>query len=233
MLGAMAGSFSRMAFSNDAMVACAASGFRKTSVLPHHTMTIRESLFFTRNCSMSSITCSASSILFLPDFTFGPCKSFDVVLAENRLPGDDFFDLRPHGLQEACSRERRRWTRFGSSCRCRYPSRRRQGHRYLARGTKSLIAGTRLSVRLPRRIVPICVSEPIGFAMFFLYGFNACDKRGADCAQAGNQYTQLSSRLFDLYIFPNHTDLLRFRHLRDTSRGLSSWRASNPDSCGL
>ena len=54
------------------MVACAASGFRKTSVLPHHTITIRESLFFTRNCSMSSITCSASSILFLPDFTFGP-----------------------------------------------------------------------------------------------------------------------------------------------------------------
>ena len=44
MLGAMAGSLSRMAFSNDARVACAASGFMKTSVLPHHTMTIRDKL---------------------------------------------------------------------------------------------------------------------------------------------------------------------------------------------
>src|SRR6185436_2455419 len=33
-----------------------------------------------------------------------------------------------------------------------------------ASGTNSLIFGERLSVRLPRRIVPICVSEPIGFA---------------------------------------------------------------------
>src|SRR5579859_5760429 len=33
-----------------------------------------------------------------------------------------------------------------------------------ARGTKSLIRGEWLSVRLPSRIVPICVSEPIGLA---------------------------------------------------------------------
>src|SRR4249920_1582240 len=32
------------------------------------------------------------------------------------------------------------------------------------RGTTSLIFGDRPSVRLPRRIVPICVSEPIGLA---------------------------------------------------------------------
>src|SRR5215510_10611289 len=34
----------------------------------------------------------------------------------------------------------------------------------LASGTKSLILGARPSVRLPRRMVPICVSEPIGGA---------------------------------------------------------------------
>ena len=34
----------------------------------------------------------------------------------------------------------------------------------LARGTKSLIKGLLPSVRLPRRMVPIWVSEPIGFA---------------------------------------------------------------------
>src|SRR5436190_1830547 len=31
-----------------------------------------------------------------------------------------------------------------------------------ASGTKSLTRGVRLSVRLPRRIVPICVTEPMG-----------------------------------------------------------------------
>ena len=31
-------------------------------------------------------------------------------------------------------------------------------------GAKSLIRGVRLSVRLPRRMVPICVVEPMGFA---------------------------------------------------------------------
>src|ERR1700743_1727615 len=35
----------------------------------------------------------------------------------------------------------------------------------LANGTKSLIFGERLSVRLPRRMVPICVSEPMGLAI--------------------------------------------------------------------
>src|SRR5215470_15690568 len=36
-----------------------------------------------------------------------------------------------------------------------------------ASGTNSLIFGDRPSVRLPRRIVPICVSEPIGDASPF------------------------------------------------------------------
>src|SRR5579864_2582006 len=36
-----------------------------------------------------------------------------------------------------------------------------------ANGTKSRIAGLRLSVRRPSRTVPICVSEPIGFASPF------------------------------------------------------------------
>ncbi len=36
-----------------------------------------------------------------------------------------------------------------------------------ASGTNSLIFGARASVRLPRRIVPIWVSEPIGLARFF------------------------------------------------------------------
>ncbi len=34
-----------------------------------------------------------------------------------------------------------------------------------ARGTKSRMRGARASVRFPSRIVPICVSEPNGFAV--------------------------------------------------------------------
>src|SRR4030095_9078635 len=37
-----------------------------------------------------------------------------------------------------------------------------------ASGTKSWIFGTRRSVRLPSRMVPSCVSDPIGCAIFFL-----------------------------------------------------------------
>src|SRR5512144_1653179 len=37
----------------------------------------------------------------------------------------------------------------------------------LASGTNSRMEGTRLSVRLPSRIVPIWVSEPMGLAIFF------------------------------------------------------------------
>src|SRR6266513_2496883 len=55
------------------------------SVLPHQTMTNRARLCRLRNCSMSSITCSASSILFL---------------AEDSRPRLDFFDLGPHGIQQ-------------------------------------------------------------------------------------------------------------------------------------
>ena len=37
----------------------------------------------------------------------------------------------------------------------------------LASGTNSLMSGVRASVRLPSRIVPICVSEPMGFEIPF------------------------------------------------------------------
>src|SRR5512137_2384133 len=38
----------------------------------------------------------------------------------------------------------------------------------LARGTKSFTSGDRPSVRLPRRIVPIWLTDPMGLAMPFL-----------------------------------------------------------------
>src|SRR5213594_1243018 len=69
------------------------------SVLPHQTMTNRARLFRLRNCSMSSITCSASSILFLPDLTLGPCNLLTYSWLKT-APWLDFFDLGPHRIQQ-------------------------------------------------------------------------------------------------------------------------------------
>ena len=87
-----------------------------------------------------------------------------VVPIEHGRPRLDLLELGPHLL------EQRRLEHAGgawpprSSCPRRCPSRRTRGRSASASGTTSLIFGERPSVRLPRRIVPICVSEPIGLA---------------------------------------------------------------------
>ena len=63
-----------------------------------------------------------------------------------------------------------------------------------ASGTKSLIFGARASVRLPRRIVPICVSDPIGGAKALSNGHDAGDGRRADGAEADEQHAKLAAR---------------------------------------
>ena len=66
-----------------------------------------------------------------------------------------------------------------------------------ASGTNSLIFGERLSVRLPRRIVPICVSDPIGLARSLADGDHAGDGGGADGAEADEQDAELALRRSD------------------------------------
>ena len=53
----------------------------------------------------------------------------------------------------------------------------------VASGTKSLIIGVRSSVRLPRRIVSIWASEPIGCGQPPLDELDAGDQRRCDGAQ--------------------------------------------------
>src|SRR3954462_6360493 len=99
----------------------------------------------------------------------------------------------------------------------------------LASGTKSWTRGTRFSVRLPRRTVPICVSEPIGFpsppltpstpAMEVgqnapqppLDRLDAGDEGGRDRPQADQQHSQLPFRRLDVNALLAHGDLL-WRH---------------------
>ena len=76
MLGAMSGLFARSPLSKAARVRCVDIGFKKISVDPHQIMTSRSAPVRFRNCRMSSITCSARSILVLPFFTFDPRRRF-------------------------------------------------------------------------------------------------------------------------------------------------------------
>ena len=61
-----------------------------------------------------------------------------------------------------------------------------------ASGTKSLISGERFSVRLPRRIVAICVSEPIGLRVAAADALDAGHERRGDGAEAGREDAELA-----------------------------------------
>ena len=113
---------------------------------------------------MSWRSCSARSRLVLPVLTFVPLMRVTYWLLEHRR----------HRLDRSTGSRR---SARGPSPRarppCGRPCRRRPGmgsqapntmSSRAASGTKSLISGDRFSVRLPRRMVAIWVSEPMGLA---------------------------------------------------------------------
>ena len=114
---------------------------------------------------MSSISISALSILLPAFFDVGAVDALDVFLIEDglhRLDGRErllqFFELRR--FQHAGVGRG-----FVGAYLRKCPSRRKPGRSSPASGTKSLIIGERLSVRLPNRIVASCVRDPTGAAM--------------------------------------------------------------------
>ena len=72
MLEGIEASFDASACSKAGIVWCAGPSSRKISVLPHQIITSRSSPCSALNARMSSRTCSASSRLLAPFFTFGP-----------------------------------------------------------------------------------------------------------------------------------------------------------------
>ena len=110
------------------------------------------------------MTCSARSFLFLPFLTFGPVEPLDVALVEHGRPRADLLELGTDLLEQRRLDDAGRASPRRSSRPRRCPSRRTRDRRACASGMTSLIFGERPSVRLPRRTVPICVSEPIGLA---------------------------------------------------------------------
>ncbi len=170
--------------------------------------------------------------LVLAGLHVGPLQSFDVVLAENGFPRHDFFDLRPHGLQKASLQNAGVRRAFEAVVVVDIPAAKDQVIDVCQRN-KVLDRGHALVGAFAQTDRSHLSQRADRLRDLFLYRFNACDERGADCAQAGNQYTQLSRRLFDLYTLPNHKTSLDSVTHGMRRRGWSSWRASNPDSCGL
>ena len=121
-------------------------------------------------------------------------EPLDVALVEHRRPRPDLLELGPDLIEQRRLDARRPSAPPRSSRPRRCPSRRTRDRRAPASGTTSLIFGERPSVRLPRRIVPICVSEPIGLANALANGEHAGNGRGADGAEADQQHAELAAR---------------------------------------
>ena len=143
---------------------CAGDSVMKISVLPHQTITRRSSSLSALNLRMSAIDLLGEILLVLALLDVRAVEPLHVPLIEHRRPRPDLSRARAGPARAAPARARRRSSPRRSSRPRRCPSRRTRDRRAPASGTTSLIFGERPSVRLPRRIVPICVSEPIGLA---------------------------------------------------------------------
>ena len=126
-------------------------------------MTRRSHLFAALKLRMSCADAARPAPASSPRLTFGPVEALDVVLVErgrhrlDRLEevGDRLDVLVAVEHAALAPRPRRR-------CRGTGPRRRRRCRPGSRAGRTRLISGERFSVRLPSRMVPIWVSEPMG-----------------------------------------------------------------------
>src|SRR5229473_3773958 len=150
-----------MASANFSGVECTSSGFTKDSVEPHQQVTKRETREVLRKLAISSLICSASSYLFFPFLMFGPSISLTKSWSNAAFMGlmverKGFTFSRSWGFKTPALAAD--W--YALSLKISQPPKVRSFSS--ARGTNFLMSGERASVRLPRRIVPICVSDPTG-----------------------------------------------------------------------
>ena len=103
-------------------------------------------------------------VLGLGFFHVRAVETLHVIAVERGFHGLDAAE-KFLGLGEVFRREHRGVARrLRKRSRDRDPSRRTRGRSDRRAGRKSLIAGARFSVRLPRRMVPSCVNDPVGWA---------------------------------------------------------------------
>src|SRR5713226_9846687 len=137
------------------------SRLTKDSVEPHQQVTSREAREVLRKLAMSSLICNASSYLFLPFLMLGPSISFTKSWSNAAFMGliverKGFTFSRSWGFRTPAFAAD--W--YALSLKMSQPPKVRSFSS--ASGTNFLMSGERASVRLPRRIVPICVSDPTG-----------------------------------------------------------------------
>src|SRR6185369_1081468 len=159
--GAISSSLFSIARSNCSSVACLGPGLMKISVEAHQTMTTRSHLFFALKSRMSWRSCSARSRLVFPFLTFVPWMRVTYLFSNTAGIG---LMLERKSLIGSRSRSSSTPAFFAavyasSAIGSQAPNTMSSS---AASGTKSLISGERFSVRLPRRIVAIWVSDPIG-----------------------------------------------------------------------
>ena len=139
---------------------------RKISVEAHQIMTRRSSLFSFLKFRISSMRRLGVVLLRRGLFDVSPCRFFTYCLVEDGRPGLDGLQLPSGPGRDARGSGRPPLRRFVSVVGEDIPA---AEHEIVETGqsTKSLIRGVLLSVRFPRRIVPIWVREPMGLARPF------------------------------------------------------------------
>ena len=142
---------------------CAGPGSMKISVEPHQIITIRSTLVLIAERADVLADVPRASARLLIGLHVRAVEALHVARVERRLHRTHRAQRLGDGLEvPARPRARPRAARRRTRRRGRDPSSRTRGRRGFASGTKSRISGTLCSVRFPSRIVPICVSEPIG-----------------------------------------------------------------------
>ena len=160
----MDGSPASIARSNASRVQCDGPGLMKISVEAHQTMTRRLQPCLALKSRMSLRSASARSRLVFPVLTFFPSRR--LTYCWSKTAGIGLTDFRKSPIGSMCS-----WRSSTPACSAAAYASSGTGSQApntrsfsAASGTKSRISGARPSVRLPSRIVPIWVSEPIGLA---------------------------------------------------------------------
>src|ERR1700704_3017893 len=153
-----------MASTNFSGVECTSSGLTNDSVEPHQQVTRRETREVLRKFAMSSLICSASSYLFLPFLMLGPSIIFTKSWSNAAFMGL-MVERKGFTFSKSCGFKTPAFAAdwYALSLKMSQPPKLRSFSS--ARGTNFLMSGERASVRLPSRMVPICVSEPTGCAL--------------------------------------------------------------------
>src|SRR5260221_903863 len=128
-------------------------------------MTMREQPCFFLNLAMSALICNAISYLFLPFLTFLPSSIF-TYSRSNAAGIGLILERNVFTIARWCGSSTPAFAAasYELSGKISQPPKTMSSN--LANFTKSLMRGERPSVRLPRRMVAICVSEPTGCAFF-------------------------------------------------------------------